>query len=214
MRNKPVVGRCTGVAVLAACLTLAACDDSTGPQDEELGAASAEDLATFVVGLDASGGAEYGMTSDPRRTGTHTFTRSGPCPAGGTHTMSGSSTSTFDAATRVLSTTWSHTQTHDDCAVTHKRGDQEITAVIDGSVTVDGSASYEIPETRGAHRKILSYTSRRTGSTTTTIGDRTRTCAIDLTQTYDPATGQFTVKGTMCGREVNVTYTPGQRDKR
>jgi hypothetical protein len=201
------------VAALAACVTLAACDGSTGPEDDDLTAVGAAELAEFVTGLDASGGTAYGMASDPGRTGTHNFTRSGPCPAGGTHGMSGSSTSSFNATTRVLSHTWTHNQTHDDCAVTHRRGDQTITVVLDGSVTVNGSATYELPETAGQGRKILTFTSKRTGSTTTTIGDRTRTCSIDVTETYDPATNTFTIKGTMCGREVNVTRTPGQRPK-
>jgi hypothetical protein len=210
MCNNPIFR----VAALAACITLAACDGSTGPDEEEISAATAEDLATFVVDLDASGGAAYGMTSDPR-TGSHTFTRSASCPAGGTHSMSGSSTSSFDPDTRVLSTTWSHTQTHDDCAVIHKRRDgQETKSVIDGAVTVTGSASYELPETRGEPRKILSWSSKRAGSTTTTIGENTRTCAIDVTETYDPATNTFTIEGVMCGREINVTRTPGQRGKR
>src|SRR5688572_13991383 len=208
MRTNPILS----VAALAACVTLAACDDSTSP-DDELSAASAAELAEFVTGLDASGGTAYGMASDPGRTGTHTFTRSGPCPAGGTHGMSGSSTSSFNATTRVLSHNWTHTQTHDDCAVTHTRGDQQITVVLDGSVSVTGAATYELPATAGQPRKILTFSSTRKGSTTTTVGDKTRTCAIDVTETYDPATNTFTIKGTMCGREVNITRTPGQRLK-
>jgi hypothetical protein len=209
MSTNTIFGRMLGVAALAGSVTLAACDGSTGPEDDDLSAASAADLATFVVGLDASGGTAYGMAMDPR-TGSQTFTRSATCPAGGTHSMSGSSTSSFDATTRVLSTTWTHTQTHDDCAVIHRRGDQQIKAVIDGTVAVNGSASYQLPETAGQGRTILSYSSKRVGSTTTTVGDRTRTCEIDVAQTYDPGAGTFTITGTMCGRQVNTTFTPGQ----
>lgn len=209
MSTNRIFARLLSTAALAGTVTLAACEGSTGPEDD-LSAVSAADLATFLVNLDASGGTAYGMALDPR-TGTHNFNRSAPCPAGGTHSMTGSSSSTFDATTRVLSTTWSHAQTHDDCAVIHKRRDgQEIRAVLDGSITVTGAASYQLPETAGQGRKILSFSSKRVGSTTTTIGEHTRTCQIDVTETYDPAAGTFTVKGVMCGREVNVTYTPGQ----
>jgi hypothetical protein len=201
------------VTAFAACLTLAACDGTTGPDDDEISAASAEEVAEIVVGLDASGGAAYGMTSDPR-TGSQTFNRTATCPAGGTHSMEGSSTSSYNATTRVLSHSWSHTQTHDACAHIQRRGDREVTVVLDGTLTVTGSASYELPETAGQGRKILAYSSNRTGSTKTTIGDRTRTCEIDVSETYDPDTGLFTITGTVCGREVNLTHAPGQRVKR
>jgi hypothetical protein len=212
MRTCRPIRRLPRLAAVLSCLTFG-CDGSTGPDSDDLGAANIEDLATFVAGLDATGGAAYGMTSDAR-TGSHNFNRSAPCPAGGTFSMTGSASSSVDPATRVLSTTWSHTQTHDDCAVTHHRRDgREVTSVLDGTVSVNGTASYQLPQTRGEEREILSYSSRRVGSTTTTVGDRTRTCEIDITQTYDPATGKFTVSGVMCGREVNVTFAPGHRHK-
>jgi hypothetical protein len=209
MTNKPLFGRRLAGAAMAACVALTACDgSSTGPEDDDLSAATAQDLATFVSGLDASAGTADDMTLDPR-TASRTFSRTASCPDGGTYSTSGSSNSSFDPATRILSTDWEHTQTHDDCAVIHTRGDREVRAVIDGSITVNGAASYLIPESRRHDRTILSYSSRRVGSTTTTVGDRTRSCDVDVTKTYDPDAGTFTVSGVMCGREVDVTFTPG-----
>jgi hypothetical protein len=38
-----------------------------------------------------------------------------------------------------------------------------------------------------------------------TIGDRSRTCDIDIVETYDPEADTFTIEGPICGREVSVT---------
>jgi hypothetical protein len=72
-------------------------------------------------------------------------------------------------------------------------------------VTAEGSATHQLPDSPGDRRQVLSYQNTRSGATTTTIGDRTRACEIHVTETYDAATDRFTVQGTICGREVNVT---------
>jgi hypothetical protein len=197
-----------GAFALVAGLAFTGCDgEGTGP-DEEMTGARAEAIATFMLDIDVNDGGAYGMNMDPRG-GSHEFSRSAPCPAGGSHSVSGSRSSSLDTDTRVLSTTWSTTQTHDDCAITHSRRDQQVTVVIDGNITASGSASYQLPTDRPGHgRELLSYSSSRAGSTTTTAGDRTRVCEINVTETFDPATGAFTVTGTVCGRAVNVTRQP------
>jgi hypothetical protein len=193
-------------------LTLAGCSEAVAPEDG-LTTAEAELVATWITDVDATGGDEYGLSSDVR-TGSYQFTRSASCPAGGTHGVSGSGTKTLDEDTRVLSTTWTTTQTHDQCGVLHARGDRQVTLVIDGVVVATGSASYQLPAEGGLPRQILTFTNGRVGSTTTTAGDRSRTCEIEVTESYDPTTNTFTITGTICGREVHVTRTPGERPRR
>jgi hypothetical protein len=75
--------------------------------------------------------------------------------------------------------------------------------------TVTGTATYRRPQERGESRTVLSYSTTRVGSTTTTVGERSRTCEVDVTETFDPATGSFTITGLICGQTVNVTRGPG-----
>ena len=206
-------GRRAGWWALIAALALTGCEEATAPEDEPLSELQAEAVATLLSDVDATGGDFYGLESDAR-SGSYEFSRTASCPAGGSHGVSGSGTRSLDEASKVLSSTWTTIQTHDDCAVTRTRGDQSVTVVVDGSVTATGSASWQLPPERGQPRQILSFSNHRAGSTTATAGDRSRTCEVDVTESYDPATDTFTITGTICGREVNVTRRPGERPRR
>lgn len=202
-------GRNLGTAALAGLLFFTACDDSTAPADPALDDAA---LATFLADFDPAAMWAMGMSMAPHSAAMD-FSRSGTfsCPGGGTITMTGTGTSSLDEATRVLSTTWSTTQTHANCAFTHPtRTGTTTTTVVNGTMTASGAASYLVPETRGTGRKLLTFSSKRVGSTTSTTGASSVTCAVDITETFDPAANSFTIKGVMCGREVNVTRTMGQ----
>jgi len=53
-------------------------------------------------------------------------------------------------------------------------------------------------------------TQSHVGSITwTRTGAAPVTCAIDVTSSFDPATHTVTVKGTFCGRNIDVTRTRG-----
>lgn len=197
-------------AVLTLCVTLAlgGCDAGTGPDDGDL--LSSEDvdaLAGFMSDVDVLAVGAMATTA----TGTRTYSRTAPCPAGGSVSASGSSESTRDDATRVVSTKWTHTQTQAACALTRTRGDKTLTAVIDGSVTANGSSSWRLPESRGGLPTLLSWNATKVGSTTTTVGDRKSTCDVNVTETYDSAKQTFTITGVMCGRQVSITRGLGGR---
>jgi hypothetical protein len=200
--------RAAALALLA--LSLAGCADATGPRDETPTQTVAEGIATFLADSDPT---SLYASATGTRTGTNQFERTTSCPAGGGQTMSGKGTSSLDEATRVVSSTWTNTHTQDDCAFQRTRGDQTLTVVIDGSVTATGAFSYRLPEQRGDPRVLLSYTITRKGATTTKVGDRTQRCEINTRETYDPATDRFTITGTICGREVNVTRDQGTRKR-
>ncbi|MHB1192059.1 MAG: hypothetical protein ACYC6F_03355 [Longimicrobiales bacterium] len=183
------------------------CDAGTGPGDPELASEDADAIASFMFDVDALSVAMANLAS---ATGTRSFTRTAPCPAGGSINVSGSGESSTNQETRVVSTKWTNNHTHAACAITKTRGDRTWTAVVDGSATASGTSSYQLPETRGGQRTLLSWASATVGSTTTKVGDRTSTCAVDIKQTWDPVKQVFTIKGTMCGRQVDTTRTLGR----
>lgn len=194
--------------VLAGMLILAACGDDTAGPDGDFTREDAQAIAEFAGTFDVDLAFMDGMSSSDliERHGEFSFTRD--CPDGGTVGTSGQRSATLDTETDVVSTTWESVHTHDACAFTRTRGDREVTVVLDGSVTTTGEASFQLPETRGEGRTLLSFSATRVGQTVTTVGDRTRTCEIDVTQTYDPSSETFTITGTVCGRDVSVTGAP------
>ena len=198
-------GRRLGAAFVA-CLILAACDGGTGPVDESQDAAGAEAIATFLVDFNPMGVGIRGSSTP----GTYTYTRTSACPAGGSQTATGSTTSTLNATTNVLSATWTTTQTHDKCAFSHTRGGATVKTVIDGKVTVTGASTTQLSVGRTAPARLLTHASTTKGSTTTTVGETARVCAMDFTETYNPAANTYTIKGVVCGQQVTITRTPGQ----
>lgn len=192
---------------LVALLALTGCEGGTGPADEDLTSDDAAAIAGFMFDLDALA---VGAANLAATTGTRSFTRTAPCPAGGSVSASGSSESSTNPETKVVSTKWTHTQTHSACAISKTRGDQTWTAVMDGKVTTSGNSSYKLPETKGAPRTLLSWSSATTGSITTKIGDKTSTCVMDVKQAWDPVKQAFTLTGTVCGKAVDTTKGTGR----
>ncbi len=191
----------TASAVLAGVLLLAGCDSATVP-DETVTPLEADDIAAFLS--DAEDLAGVAMALEGVQV-TRSFTRTTDCPAGGSVSVSGTGESDRDRDTRIVSRTWSVSQVHDNCTMIRVRRGEEVRATIDGRVEVTGSSTIELPEDRGGERTLLAFTSRRTGSTTVTMGDRTRTCQVDVTRTYDADAGVFRVEGIVCGRGVGQT---------
>lgn len=187
---------------------LAGCEDGVGPAaDPDLTSDEADAIAGFMFDLDALA---VGMANLTASTGTKSFSRTAPCPAGGSVSASGSSESSTNQETKVVSTKWTNTQTHAACTISKTRGDKTWAAVMDGSVTTSGASSYKLPETKGAARTLLSWASTTKGSITTKIGDKSSTCVMDVQQTWDPAKQVFTITGTMCGRAVDTTKGTGR----
>jgi hypothetical protein len=205
-------GRARGIGLLllgmaGAAGTAGCAADATAPQGE-MGSATAQEIANFIVSADPTAGWST-IALATARTGTQEFSRTAPCPAGGTRAIVGSGDSSLDATTRTFTTRWSTTQSHDRCAFPPRDGGPDI--VVHGSVTITGEASYRMPEDRASGRLVLAYTTTRVGSTTTSAGDRSRTCEVDLTETFDPATNSFRVVGTVCGRAVDTARPLGGR---
>ncbi|MDP2958970.1 MAG: hypothetical protein Q8N53_21275 [Longimicrobiales bacterium] len=196
------------VLTLGAALGLGGCDGALGPDDRDpVTPEDADAIAGFVSDMDFL---SLGIMTLTAASGGRSISRTAPCPAGGSVSVSGSSESSTNEQTKVVSRKWATTQTHAACAITHTRGDKTATAVVDGSVTTSGTSSYQLPASRGGLPTLLSWASATAGSTTTKVGDRTRTCAVDVKQTYDPVAKTFTISGVMCGRQVNITRGLGR----
>ncbi len=207
MRHHIPLARTLASLALIASFTLAGCEDGVGPADPDLTPEDADAMAAFILDIDALAVAAANLASS---TGTRSFTRTAPCPAGGSVSASGTSETSTNQDTKVVSVKWSNTQTHSACAISKTRGDKTWTAVMDGSLSTSGASSYKLPETRGGQRTLLTWTSATVGSITTKVGDRTNTCATDIQQTWDPAKQLFTIKGTVCGRQVDTTKGTGR----
>jgi hypothetical protein len=201
MRTKSF-GWSAAALTMVSVLALAGCDGGTGPDEASLTSEDADAIAGFMFSVDALA---VGIADLASSTGTRSFTRTAPCPAGGSVSVSGSGESSTNQDTHVVSTKWSNTQAHAACAISKTRGDKTMTAVMDGSVTTSGTSSFKLPESRGAERTLLTWSSTTVGSTTTKVGDRSNTCAVDVKQTYDAGTKIFTLTGVVCGRQVNTT---------
>lgn len=207
MSRTPATRFTLSLTLLAAASLLTACEGTVDPQPgDELSADGAAAIASFLADVDAM---TVGLNALAAASGGRTVTWSRNCPAGGSVSVSGGSESTLDEDTRVVSNRWSTTQTHAACAVIHTRGDKSVTAVMDGSVTSSGTSSYQLPEKRGEGRTLLTWDGKRAGATTTTVGDRSNTCVVDVSETYDAATKTFTVTGSVCGRDVSGTRRLG-----
>ncbi len=208
MRSTLPFSTMVAVVVLGGGVALAGCDGATGPDERDATTPEeANAMASFLSDVDVF---SVGMATLDVSSGTRSFNRTAPCPAGGTVSVSGSNQSSLDATTKVVSTTWTTTQTHAACAITHTRADKQVTAVMDGSVTASGSSSYQLPAKKGDPRTLLSWASTRVGSTRTTVGDKVRTCEMNVSESYDPATKSFRIKGIVCGRQVDITRVLGK----
>jgi len=56
----------------------------------------------------------------------------------------------------------------------------------------------------GEGRELLAWANYRSGTTTTTVGSRQRSCEVSVVETFDAAAETFSMTGTICGRDVDV----------
>jgi hypothetical protein len=183
---------------LVVLLTLSACDATTMPSD---GSLSADESRLLAVEIEAAGSAVLESASMLRST---TFSHVRQCPLGGSVNVTGSVTGERDLETRTATMQVTTTNTHAACAL--GRGPAR-------TITITGSPSVVFT----ANRKLVNglpngpQTTRKVGGFTyTTSGGGSGSCQIDVTSSFDPATGAFTMKGTNCGRSIDVAVTrPG-----
>lgn len=198
-------------------LAIAACDQSTGPStginqaDANQLAADMDAVSTlgtsdfglgpsFSIGVDGSGSSSSASSEPVPINNTFTVTRQ--CPKGGQVAIAGSTTGTFDQATRSLTLEANATRTDSNCAFETRRG----TLTLNGNPNIAYKGNLKI--VNGALSGLQTQTHK--GSFTWARGDLSDTCDVDLTSSFDPATHTVTVTGSFCGHIVNVTRTRGR----
>ena len=197
-------------------LALAACVESgTGPSsdDSRLSADEAQTLAAEFGAQDAAtlgdfGTPSFSLTADgtapaaAATTATTSFTRTRTCPLGGSVTVQGTRTHTFDREARSASHAFNATRTENACAFAARRGEGAtltITGTPNTVLTASHAVTNGVPGVGTATKKGSFAWTRSTG--------QSGTCTVDLTQTWDPASRTYTLKGTFCNQSVDLTRT-------
>ncbi|HEX2093608.1 MAG TPA: hypothetical protein VHG28_14475 [Longimicrobiaceae bacterium] len=205
--------RNTLLTLAAAALVAAGCEKSAVvPEDTTLSAGEAALLAdefdamTYAVlggalGLSPSfsaGGTEAPAAAAPVPIDV-TFNRTHACPRGGSVTMSGTIKGEVDRAARSLTAETNATKTQASCAFPTRNG---------GTITVNGNPNIAIRSNQkivGGAPSGPQTTTQKGGFTWKASDGRSGSCTVDITSTFDPAAKTRTVKGTICGRTVDVT---------
>lgn len=185
--------RARHAAVLAAVtITLAACSD--GPSEP---APSDRDVLGLVF---AGTGAAPLMSGQPGITVRIDGTIA--CPAGGTLERTGTAHTERDGD--VHATEWDFTVIHRECAMEGPFG----RVVTDGTMHSEGSSRVVPPAQPGQWPQLLAFQAHQEGTMTSTFNGTTRTCSLDIVQTFEPDDEVMHISGTSCGRafDVRVPY--------
>ncbi len=192
--------------IMLAAVLAGACADQ-GPGDSRLSAAEA---AFIALDTDALAGdmilghimlfGGMGFDADVGAADERTFSRSRECPAGGSVSVEGTASRTRGDGMIE----WNFNTTGAWSACAHARGDVTITK----TGTWEQTAYRKI--VRGDFAGVQTSTKRGSFEWSKSTGE-SGTCAFDVTSTRNAETGTRTVKGTVCGREIDreVTWRRG-----
>ncbi len=195
----------SGVVFLAACG-----DDGTSPDPEDELTRDDTEFVAYLIDATAAGLLNDffdSSASDPASAPalshgpvvwTRTFERSRACHEGGTLTVAGSGTSTWDGEAVTYDVESSGTKTRTNCA--HVRGD-----VI---ITLTGEANWTHERHYADHAPTGNWiTTYLGGFDWTKSTGESGSCFYNLTRTIDTAANTRTLTGTLCGDEVNRSET-------
>lgn len=197
-RNMWIAGAfAAAVAVAAGCA-----DDGLGPEDSNLTAAEVADLALdlddttgdIIFGELLLGGFGLGDGIGITSGDVRTFERKRDCPLGGNVSLAGTIERERDGNGAVEFTLVA-AGTKTDCT---RQARNDLTIKVNGGFTLE------------AYRKRVN--GKPVGLQTTTkkgqfdwerSDGKSGSCAFDLTSVRNPEAGKRTIKGTMCGREID-----------
>jgi hypothetical protein len=192
--------------LVAGTLLLGACSGVTPPEDQ----LAPDDVQFLAAAIDASTSGVFddffdASSSDPSAAPalthqpvvwTGSFERSRPCHEGGTLTVTGSGTRTWDPEERTYDVEASGTKTRVDCA--HTRDDVVIT--LNGNAAWTHERHYQNFAPTGVW--VTTYIGGFDWSKST---GETGSCFYDLTRTVDTAENTRHLGGTFCGNDVDRT---------
>jgi hypothetical protein len=206
MRRKPVLA-----ALAAAALLAAGCDkNATAPAASGLESADAALLAEELdaltgAALSAGIGSVVLFSEMPANAAPipvdRSFTNTRRCPAGGSVAMAGTAKGEIDRAARSLTLETLATRTESACAIpTRRAGGATLTVTGNPNVTIKANQKVVNGQPVGPQ------TTAQKGAFTWSASDgRSGSCTLDLVSTVDFATLTYSVKGTLCGRTIDVT---------
>jgi hypothetical protein len=200
--------RLTGLPVFGVVFIVACGDDATSPQDgltrdDTQFLADLIDVTAAGVLNDSFDSSASDPSSAPALAHepvvwTRTFERSRPCHDGGTLTVAGTGTSTWDREALTYDVESSGTKTRTDCA--HTRDDVVITLTGNAAWTHERHYLDHAP----SGFWITTYLG---GFDWTKSTGESGSCFYELTRTIDTAENTRTLKGTFCGDEIDRTET-------
>jgi hypothetical protein len=192
-------------------LTLAACEETTGPESE----LTASEAAALAVALDNGSsaavdpaadaeGAEFallpsGEAAQAVTTRTDDFAFDVPCPRGGTSNLSGEHVLVIDTDEGFITVDVTAAKGHSACAFRTNEG-------VD--ITVDGTVSFVAA--RELREGLASASQTHSGSLDFVTSDgKEGTCEIDITTEFTLVPGEATrsIFGSICGHDVDVSTT-------
>lgn len=190
------------------CLTLAACDDSTGPESGGLSASEAQALAVAIdngssASLDPEASdPELSLAPSPGpalavTTRSDTFNFDLDCPRGGGSTLSGEYEFVMDTDEGFITVDATASKGHTACVF---RTNQGVDITVDG--TIDFVAARELRE------GLATASQTHSGSLDYTTSDgKEGNCSIDITTEFSlsPGAASRTILGSVCGHEVDVS---------
>ena len=203
---------CSAALLVAA----VACSDSTGLKSaSSISQADANQLATDFDGVASFSSNDFGpnvsfsistdgasgsaaVTSTPFPINTQ-FSVTKQCPRGGQTAFEGTVTGTGDRGTHSLTLDATATRTDTNCAFDTR----------DGVLTLSGNPNLTYTAHLNIENFVLSglQTATHKGSFTWSRTGGSGTCDVDITRTFDPSTKTLTIKGSFCGRTIDVTKT-------
>jgi hypothetical protein len=201
---------CSAALLLAA----AACSDSTGLKGS-ISQADANQLAadfdgvasfsstdfgpgvSFSISTDGSG-SSAAVTSGPVPINT-TFSITRQCPRGGQTAFAGSVVGTADRVAHNLTLDATATRTDTNCAFDTRNG----VLTLSGNPNIAYTGHLNIVNAAPVGLQTQTHKGSFTWSRTGGSG----TCDVDITSQYDPSTKTLTIKGSFCGKVIDVTKT-------
>lgn len=191
-------------------LTLAACDDSTGPEPQQL---TASEAAALAVALDNSSSTAVDEEADAEApnhallpsngaardviTRTDVFNVNLPCPRGGTANLDGDLAIEINGDEGFITLDLIASQSHAACAFRTNEG-------VD--ITVDGALDFVAA--RELREGLASASQSHSGSLEYVTSDgKEGTCAIDISTAFSLTPGEATrtIVGSVCGHAVDVS---------
>jgi hypothetical protein len=191
-------------------LMVAACDDSTAPESQQL---SASEAAALAVALDNASSTAVDPEADTEgpdfllapsegaaqsvTTRTDAFDVDVPCPRGGTSNLSGEHVLVIDTDEGFITVDVTASKGHEACVFRTSEG-------VD--ITVDGTVSFVAA--RELREGLAAASQTHSGSLDYVTSDgKEGTCPIDITTEFSLTPGQAsrTILGSVCGHEVDVS---------